>query len=106
MNLSQDLKQIELTVAKLIAKSWSDVRFQTRLINNTAEVLREAGLAIEAIVKVDKAAAPGLQLAINGGYEIVLSAAPSHVADEQLNSLKGTTPFTICGTCGSCYVEL
>ena len=100
MNLSQDLKQIELTVAKLIAKSWSDVRFQTRLINNTAEVLREAGLAIEAVVKVDEAAAPGLQLAANGSYEIVLSAAPSHIADEHLNSLKDNTPFTFC--CG-CY---
>ncbi len=95
MNLSQDLKQIELTVAKLIAKAWSDASFKTRLIHNTTEVLREAGLQIEAVVNTNKAAAPGLQLAANGGYEIALSAAPDNFCDEKLNS-KSEAPFCGC----------
>lgn len=98
MNLSQDLKQIELTVAKLIARAWTDANFKTRLIDHTSEVLREAGLQIEAVVNTNKAAAPGLQLAANGGYEISLPACPTNISDEQLGSQKGASMFSnICG---------
>lgn len=97
MNLTGDLKQIELTVAKLIAKAWSDSNFKKRLIDNTAEVLRESGLAIEAVVNADDAAVPGLRLAANGSYEIAISATPSNMVDEKLNRLEEAHPgFCIC----------
>lgn len=104
MNSSQTSKHAELAVAKLVAKAWSDASFKTRLIQNTNEVLREAGLQIEAIVNTNGAAVPGLQLAANGGYEIALPAAPSSFSDEQLNWPAAGSPscYCACDSCGSC----
>ncbi len=76
MKLTSEFKSLEIDTARLIARAWSDSNFYQQLVNNTSQVLREAGLKIAAIVRVEDAATPGLRLAADGGYEIVLSTPP------------------------------
>ncbi|MGK7904047.1 MAG: hypothetical protein AB4352_22085 [Hormoscilla sp.] len=75
-------------VSQLVALAWLDKEFYQRLLNNTAEVLREAGVMLEDFAKVvvnqSPTEAPGLRLAAAGGYEICLPPCPAGMASEQL----------------------
>lgn len=84
-NNTQESNQI---VSQLVAIAWFDKEFYQRLLNNTAEVLREAGVMLEDFAKVvinqNPTEAPGLRLAAAGGYEICLPPQPTDMASEQL----------------------
>lgn len=84
-NTTQESHKI---MSKLIGQAWFDNNFYQRLLNNTAEVLREAGVAIEdfaeVVVNQNPAETPGLRLAAAGGYELCLPPRPADLASEQL----------------------
>lgn len=84
-NTTQESHKI---VSKLVALAWLDKEFYQRFLNNTAEVLREAGVMLEDFAKVvvnqSPTEAPGLRLAAAGGYEICLPPCPAGMASEQL----------------------
>lgn len=109
MIVTQNIKQWEQTVARLIALAWFDQEFHLRLVNNTVEVLWEAGVAIEDFAKVivnqSPTEAPGLRMVAAGEYEICLPPQPSDIASEQLfsdnyESLDSRFSFRFC--CGLC----
>ena len=88
MMVTQTTNQWEKAVGKLIARAWSDSEFYQCLVNNTAEVLQEAGVAIEDFAKVvvnqNPTEAPGLRVVAAGNYEICLPPQPTDMVSEQL----------------------
>ena len=94
---AQVSNKIQASVSKLIAKAWFDKDFYNRFVNETAAVLREAGLAIEAIVNPNTNGEAGLKLAGNGIFQIDLPAAPG-LGDEHLY---GASPMKSIAPAGS-----
>ena len=108
-----ELKKIERTLSKLIARSWIDEEFHKRFFSDPTAILREAGLKVEEFVQVEVIeklkSQPVLRLAgAEGGtvsYEIPLPAKPAALADEQLKASMGNDdaiPFTLFCWGGSC----
>ena len=94
-NNNNKLPQIwENTVEKLIAISWLNEEFRARFVREPIKVLREAGIAVDELVRVIVrdgynytpmlAGADGANL-----YEIVLSPAPDDMEEEQLDAPSG-----------------
>lgn len=106
-NTTQESHKI---VSQLVAIAWFDQEFYQRLLNNTAEVLREAGVMLEDFAKVvvnqSPTETPGLRMAAAGGYEICLPPQPTDMASEQLFAAdreqapsSGPCPCSFSGTC-------
>ena len=86
-------------VSQLVAIAWFDDKYYQRLLNNTVEVLREAGVAIEEFAKIvinqSPSETPGLRLATAGDYELCLPPRPTDMASEQLFAAnQEQAPFT------------
>lgn len=93
-------------VSQLVALAWFDKEFYRRLLNNTAEVLREAGVMLEDCAKVvvnqNPTEVPGLRLAAAGGYELCLPPCPAGMASEQLfaaNQEQAPRGDSVCEGC-------
>ncbi|AFY76985.1 MAG: hypothetical protein IGR93_20810 [Hydrococcus sp. C42_A2020_068] len=106
MNLTKNLKSLEVTVSKLVAKAWMDDEFRKRFISEPTEILREAGVFIEDFVKIvvnqDSTNAPVLQGADGMTiYQINLPPKPSDLSDEQISawSLGGVDVASACRSC-------
>ena len=101
MNLTQNLPQTatktemagntqkwEKALSKLVAMAWVNKAFYQRLVSRTAEVLREAGIALEdsarVVVNQNGTGAPSLRLAAAGEYELSLPARPEGMEPEYI----------------------
>ncbi|OKH22159.1 hypothetical protein NIES593_13230 [Hydrococcus rivularis NIES-593] len=107
MNLTKNLKSLEATVSKLVAKAWMDDEFRKRFISEPTEILREAGVFVEDFVKIvvnqGSTNTPVLQGADGEMtvYQINLPPKPSDLTDEQIGawSLGGVDVALACRSC-------
>lgn len=110
MTVAQTINQQEQAVDQLIALAWFDKEFYERLLNNTAEVLREAGVAIEDFAKVvinqSPKQVPGLRMAALGEYEICLPPQPTGLTSEQLIAGNQDSSSFSLPVCMGCYCTL
>lgn len=85
-------KNLEINLAKLVAKTWADENFRQRFLAQPAAILREAGIILEDSVKVvinqGASNTPVLAGAEGGStvYEIALPSKPKDLDEEQLNA--------------------
>lgn len=83
-------KELEMNLAKLVAKTWADENFRQRFIAEPMAVLREAGMMLEGSVKVianQGTTDCGLVAGTEGGttvYEIALPSKPTDLDEEAL----------------------
>jgi hypothetical protein len=91
MRSTENWKNLETSVSKIVAKAWIDDKFRDRLISEPKEVLREAGIVlgdfVRVIVNQGATGTPTLQGAEGGTiYEINLPPKPVDLIDEQISS--------------------
>lgn len=92
--LSQDSREAQKILYRLVAKAWLDETFKQRFVSETATVLEENGLTIPngLQIKVNQnASAETLTSTVNSStsneiYEIPLPPKPAGLKDEQLRS--------------------
>lgn len=101
----------EKVLSKLVAMAWVNKTFYQRLVGRTAEVLREAGIALEdrarVVVNQNGIGAPSLRLAASGEYELSLPARPEGMEPELIygateQDSSSAAPLSIRACCTLC----
>ncbi len=83
-------KELEMNLAKLVAKTWADEKFRLRFLAEPMAILREAGIILEDSVKVivnQGSSASGILACPESGttvYEIALPSKPKDLEEEAL----------------------
>lgn len=91
MQLPENVKNLEITVSKLVAKAWMDDKFRQRFISEPTAILREAGVVLGDFVKVivtqESANSPLLKTADGGAvvYQINLPEKPDYLNEEKIS---------------------
>ena len=96
----------EKALSKLVAMAWVNKGFYQRLVSQTVEVLREAGIVLEdyarVVVNQNGTGAPSLRLAGSGEYLLSLPARPEGMEPEFMYGAKeqdGNSDSSLPGWC-------
>lgn len=92
MQLTQKWQALETTLSKIIAQAWIDEQFRQQFISKPADILQEAGVAIDDYVKVivtqNGHNFPVLKIGDGGAvYEINLPPKPENLREDKLSVL-------------------
>jgi hypothetical protein len=96
--MGQDDTDMKAAFAKVIAKSWNDPAYKTRLMSNPAAVLAEGGVKVPTGVKVN------VVESTRENWTLVIPPAPTsgELSDEALRGASGGMDLCVAACCCCC----